>query len=117
MGSAAVVKLLPGAAVWSELPLLEHKPTPALTHPASIISAAHLYRGARPAGDRSYRSISIERARGAHSAGRGKIRAGWESFFKKPGSRPAPDHIFFTFINIPTVNFELGNGLPREFWA
>ena len=23
----------------------------------------------------------------------------------------------FTFINISTVNFELGNGLPREFWA
>ena len=39
------------------------------------------------------------------------------SFFKKPGSRPAPYNIFFTFINISTVNFELGNGLPREFWA
>ena len=42
----------------------------------------HHYRGARPAGDRSYRSISIERARGAHSSGRGEIMGGWESFLK-----------------------------------
>jgi hypothetical protein len=121
VGSATVVRLLPEAAVWSELPLLEYRSAPALTHPAPIIFAAHLYRGARPAGDRAYRSIYIDRARVARTQqGAVKSGPGGSHFFlikKKTGSRPAPDHIFSTFINIPTVNFELGNGLPREFWA
>jgi hypothetical protein len=56
------------------------------------------------------------RARSARAARARAARARF-IFKKKPGSRPASDHIFFTFINIPTVNFELGNGLPREFWS
>ena len=47
MGSAIVVRLLPKASVWSEMLLLEHISTLALTHPAAIIAATHLYRGRR----------------------------------------------------------------------
>jgi hypothetical protein len=89
------------------------RPAPALTHPGNYFCRPPLSRGARPAGRRSIVSlyISIARARGgARAVARGK-------FFQKPGSQTAPYHIFFTFIDISTVNFELGNGLPREFWA
>jgi hypothetical protein len=91
-GSAAVVRLLPEAVVWSKLLLLEHRPAPALTHPAAIISAAHLYRGAGPPAGAGV--IDVYRSRVART--QGEVKSG-ESFFKKPGSRPAPDHIVFTF--------------------